>query len=151
MTARVVFVIALAAVGAVLFVLPHHRRAPHGNTLRETLSDLLESEPEPAPRVLVVKFLAAVGCVAVFLPSVLALLAMLVPAEARRTVLILGGITLVIAASLTFLVEVVSDLHFGFGGGASHSETPVFLLAPLWPAACGTAAIVAGAMNWPIP
>jgi hypothetical protein len=152
MTANIVFVLALAAVGAALFALPHHRRPAHYSTLYGTLAGLLTSEPATTSRAMLMKLLIAIGCVSVLLPPCLALLAIIVPPDGRRTVLIVGGVALLIGGALTFLVEVVSDLSIGFGGGgSSHTETPVFFLAPLWPIACGVAAILAGAMNLGVP
>ena len=143
-----VLVLVLALVGGVFMVLPHHRRSTHDSTLRGTLAELLKSEPAPTSAAMLVKLLVAIGCLSVLAPAGLALLAILVPPEARRGVLIVGGVALLIGGGLTFLVEIVSDLHISFGGGSSsHTETPIFFLAPLWSITCGIAAIIAGAMK----
>jgi hypothetical protein len=150
---RILFILLLALVGAALFILPHHRRDMPDSTLRGTLVGLLTlSEPPPNLAAMLIMLLAALGCLSVLAPAALALLAMITPPDAHRTVLIVGGVALLLGGGLTLGVEIVSDLQIGFGGGGStHTETPIFFLAPLWPIACGVAAIVAGAMNLPMP
>jgi hypothetical protein len=67
-SANITLVLLLAAVGAALFILPHHRRNMPDSTLRGTLAGLLSSEPSPRPAAMLMKFLIALGCLSVLAP-----------------------------------------------------------------------------------
>ena len=144
---HIAVILLLTLIGVALFVLPHHRRDIPESTLCGTLSGLLTSEPSPRPAAMLMKFLIALGCLSVLTPAGLALLALLAPSAANRLLVILGGVALILGGVLTLAVEILSDLQIFGGGGSTPTQTPIFYLAPLWPIACGIAAIVAGAMN----
>ena len=135
----------LAGIGVALFVAPHHRGYQSSASLVKDFQELILEGQIESPGVLMMAALAVVGCLGVFLPALLAALIPLMPERTTRGVLIAGGVVLVIASALTFLVEIVSNMLIGFGGGSKYPiTTPVAYLAPLFPFLCGTAAILIG-------
>jgi hypothetical protein len=143
-----------ALVGVVLFVRPHHlgTEVSAGKSLFADVSELFHGEMPPSPRALFMQFLIAWGCVSVLLPAGLLLVAKLVGFEGSRGVLILGGMVLVVGGVLAFFVEIISNMTFAFGGSGWRSPaTVIAYVAPIWPVACGLAAIVAGVIRVRLP
>lgn len=142
----------LAVMGIVLFVLPHHRGYESSASLAKDLREFLTEGQIETPATLVLLALGTIGCLGVLLPSLLAALMAFVPDRAARGALIIGGVALVIAAALTFFVEIVSNMMIGFGSGSKYPITTfVAYLAPLFPFACGVAAVVMSAARVRIP
>jgi hypothetical protein len=147
-----IIVAVFVGIGVALFVLPHHKGDFEFASLARDLGEVFDGTAAEGPGVLVFQGLAILGSVGVFMPAVQAIAIALASPESSRKVLIAGGVLLVLGSILTFFVEVLSNVSFGWGGGSRYKmETPVAYLAPLFPFLCGVASIVMGAMRVRLP
>jgi hypothetical protein len=142
----------LAGVGAVLFVLPHHRGYESSASLAKDFREILMEGQIETPAALVIAAVVAVGCLSVLLPALLTASIVILPERATRGVLLLGGVALLIAGVMTFFVEIFSNMMIGFGSSSKYPETTfVAVLAPLFPLVCGVVAVVMGSGRVRIP
>jgi len=142
-----IIVALLLGIGVALFVLPHHLGDGTGASLSlaHDLGELLTGELGERPSAILMQGLFGLGCLAVFLPALLAAGITVASAGSARTLMIVGGLALVVAGLSTSFIELVSNMTIGFGGGGSkYPETIVAYVAPLFPIVCGVAAIVMG-------
>jgi hypothetical protein len=150
-------ILLLAAIAAVLFVLPHHRLkkdyANSGDPLslaaligqlgRETTDGSVER------RILAVLVMLAIGTV-LFAPVLAWEISRNAPplSDRARTWFITQGIFLLIAAVVTFFAMLLTGWSIGFGGGISSVEpTPILLIVTGLQLLVSAASIVFGA--WP--
>ena len=149
---------AIAAAVALLvcaagFVLPHHRRDPNRSPsgaftlldiLREMLGALRELE---APRAVLFAAISLLSLLLVFWPVMLFALLRIAggePGPVTGPLLLLGGLATVAAASVNFIMMLMSQTSIGFGGGHSTAKpTAVIWLVPLMQIVSGIAAVVA--------
>src|SRR4030095_15748401 len=103
----------LAGVGVVLLLLPHHRGYESSASLAKDFREMLTEGQIETPAALVLMAAVAVGCLSVFLPALLAASIAFLPERATRGVLLVGGVALLIAGAMTFLVEIFSNMMIG--------------------------------------
>jgi len=142
----------LAGIGVALFLLPHHKGDFEFASLARDFEEVVHEDTSDSPGIFVWILLVGLGCLGVFLPGLQAMALALVSREASRQILIIGGLLLVVAGLLTFLVEIFSNMLIGWGSGSKYPiTTSVAYLAPLFPLLCGIASIVLGAMRVRLP
>ena len=146
-----VAVAVLAGIGVALFVLPHHKADYGFGSLARDFGEIVTSGFGETPAIVLFQGLAGIGSLAVFIPTILAIVLALLPPARSPKVMILGGILLVIGAGLTCLVEIVSNMQIGWGSGSKYAEKGAAFLAPLFPFLCGLVSIVMGAMRVRLP
>ena len=146
-----VAVAVLAGIGVALFVLPHHKADYGFGSLARDFGEIVTSGFGETPAIVLFQGLAGIGCLAVFMPAILAIVLALLPPARSPKVMILGGILLVIGAGLTCLVEILSNMQIGWGSGSKYAEKGAAFLAPLFPFLFGLVSIVMGAMRVRLP
>jgi hypothetical protein len=141
----------LAGIGIALFVLPHHKSDYEFGSLARDFEEIVTGGFGETPGIVLLQGLVGIGCLAVFMPAILAIALAFTSPAASQKVMILGGILLVIGAGLTCVVEIVSNMLIGWGSGSKYPDTGIAFLAPLFPLLCGLASIVMGAMRVRLP
>ena|SRR5688572_10234426 len=141
----------LAGIGVALFVLPHHQGDFEFASLSRDLRDMVREGVGESPGAVVLQGLVGFGCLAVFYPAILAAALAVSSAGSMRTLLIVGGIALVIAGLSTCIVEIFSNMQIGWGSGSKFPRTGAAFLAPLFPLVSGVIAIAMGAFRVRMP
>jgi hypothetical protein len=141
------------AASAALLLVPHHAR-DQGTSLfkrRSLFENLREMTgafgdlQSPRAFAFAVVTIASVLLLPVWPVALVLLLRFAHDGDSAVTpVLLIGGVSSILAAAVNFLVMFVSQLSIGFGGGSSTSRpTAVLWLAPFLQAVIGVASVVA--------